>query len=716
MRALLSALILALLFIQLGSSPALQAQVGTPRFVSQSAVGVINSKYPALAGGGAAVHLAANGDRADALYGSRAADADRFGTLERVGLAEDQPDYSTASVAVAPDGAVVYSWVNQPQSTIFLRVKTAQGWGPTRTVRRGENFAVHPTVAVASDGAITVVWRNPDRPYRYTRSLDGGTTWSGTTTLSASAGVTVPALAAGPNGQLAVAYTGGERNKLQVYVATWNGRTFDPPTRLSSFGSDYADPSASYTPDGRLFVAWRGITANGTASGVFFAERQANGAFPVARLIGGAVEGRVSLIADAASNLHVLWLASASGSFQLWYANKPAAGSWSSPVAAPGAGGVPFNAFAAVAATPQGAVFAHAVSEVFLGTTVSLRSYRFASGLTLASAPSARPVLAQDAPRARDATLSLSLADLAGSPSEVRYRWDAAPTDSDPWLPISTTSSVPAPPLQAACVPHALFTQVRGATGMQTTALSDTIVLDTGMQVTVRSAHAHAAPGYTNAPLLEALIEDAGECSGLATASTGEVAQPAAVTTLPYLLTAPLPDAEGRYERAVTLADQLGNSSVITVGVTYDRTPPTATYPLTLTVVPDADATIFQTVQLRGASYADDSSPEALPWAVAVVVSRAPITLAGEPVVWTILPLDPALVERSLASGAPTTSADASINLAELLPRDQRSPGVYHYALALVDRAGNRTEALASGSLSLDAVTYPTISLPLLRR
>ena len=150
-----------------------------------------------------------------------------------------------------------------------------------------------------------------------------------------------------------------------------------------------------------------------------------------------------------------------------------------------------------------------------------------------------------------------------------------------------------------------------------------------GMQVTVRSAHAHAAPGYTNVPLLEALIEDAGECSGLATASTGEVAQPAAVTTLPYLLTAPLPDAEGRYERAVTLADQLGNSSVITVGVTYDRTPPTATYPLTLTVVPDADATIFQTVQLRGASYADDSSPEALPWAVAVVVSRAPITLAA---------------------------------------------------------------------------------------
>jgi len=378
---------------------------------------------------------------------------------------------------------------------------------------------------------------------------------------------------------------------------------------------------------------------------------------------------------------------------------------------------VPFNAFAAVAATPQGAVFAHAVSEVFLGTTVSLRSYRFASGLTLASAPSARPVLAQDAPRARDTTLRLSLADLAGSPSEVRYRWDAAPTDSDPWLPISTTSSVPAPPLQAACVPHALFTQVRGATGMQTTALSDTIVLDTGMQVTVRSAHAHAAPGYTNVPLLEALIEDAGECSGLATASSGETAaQPAAIAALPYLLAITLPDAEGRHERAVSLSDQLGNTSVVSVRVVYDRTPPTASYPVTPTILADPQASIFQTIQLHEARYADANEPKALPWAVAVAVQRHPIDPAAAPRTWVILPLDPALVARSLIGEASTISADVAINLTALLPPDQLTPGAYFYTVALVDRAGNPSTTGATGTFTLDTVTYATISLPLLRR
>jgi len=527
----------------------------------------------------------------------------------------------------------------------------------------------------------------------------------------------VPSLVAGPGGALAVAYTGGERNKLQVYVATWNGRTFDPPTRLSSFSSDYADPSVSYTPAGRIFVAWRGIASSGMASGIFFAERQANGSFPVARLIGGAVEGRVSIVADAASNLHVLWMASASGSFQLWYATKPATGAWTPPVAAPSAGGTPFNGFAAVAADAQGAVFAHAVSEVFLGTTVSLRGYRFASGLTLVGGPTARPVLAQDAPISRAASLALTFADVTGAPTEVRYRWDAAPTDADPWLPFAESLSVPAPAATTSCAPHALHTQVRGPSGVQAQAQRDTITLDTGVQVTVRSSRANAAPGYTNVPLLEALIEDAGECSGLATASSGEtVAQPAALAALPSLLAITLPDAEGRHERAISLSDQLGNTSVVRVRVVYDRTPPTASYPVTPTILADPQASIFQTIQLHEARYADANEPEALPWAVAVAVQRQPIDPAAAPRTWAILPLDPALVARSLVGEASTISADVALNLTALLPRAQLTPGAYFYTVALVDRAGNPATTGATGTFTLDTVTYPTISLPLLRR
>ena len=152
------------------------------------------------------------------------------------------------------------------------------------------------------------------------------------------------------------------------------------------------------------------------------------------------------------------------------------------------------------------------------------------------------------------------------------------------------------------------------------------------------------------------------------------------------------------------------------VSVVYDRTPPTASYPVTPTILADPQASIFQTIQLHEARYADANEPEALPWAVAVAVQRQPIDPAAAPRTWAILPLDPALVARSLIGEASTISADVAINLTALLPPDQLTPGAYFYTVALVDRAGNPATTGATGTFTLDTVTYPTISLPLLRR
>lgn len=713
MRRLIAALLLLAALAPLACVYPSLAQGLAPAFLSQGPLGASSTKFPALAAAAGAVHLAANRDRADAIYAARAAGADGFTPFERVGPAEGQPDYSTASVAVAPDGRVVYAWVNQPARTISLRVRSAQGWGATSVVVSGEPFPVHPAVAVTSDGAIVVVWRNPDRPFRARRSLDGGATWGPIQSLSTGAGVNAPDLAAGPAGQLAVAFTQGEADRLQVYVSTWVGGSFAAPGRVTALSGDYADPSVSYAPDGRLYVAWRGVAEGGGAAGVFFAERQADGSYPVARLIGGKVAGRVSIEADAARNLHVLWTAAAGGSYQVWYATKPAAGGWQGPIAAPVASGIPFNASMAVAADASGAVFAHAVSERFAGARVSLHGYRFASGLAATLAPAARPVIEQDAARTRAASVAVRFFDIAGSPTELRYRWGAPPTDADPWQPFAETLIVSAPPAPAGCVPLALFTQVRSGGGVGPVA-SDTITQDAGVQVAVASHDPDAAPGYTNLPALAALIADAGECSGLASArAVAEGAQPAPVPALPYLLTLGLPDQEGRHERAIELADRLGNTAILTASVVYDRTPPVAAFPRAPAISVSPRATVLQTIEIRGATYSDGTGPGDLPWAVALRVGRGSAPQADRP--WVVLPLGDQ-VERVVSERGPVVNADLAVNLTELLPAGELSPGAYTYAIALVDRAGNRADAQATATVTLDRVSFPPLSLPLLKR
>lgn len=699
-----------------GAAASTGAQPAAPAFELQGPVaGATSSKYPHIAVAGPGVYLAANTGRADAALWSKGDTDAAFGAAAALGPAEGQPDYSTASVAVGPGGALAYAWVNQPARTVFLRTRQPGGqWGPALTVASGQAFPVHPEVAVGGDGALVVVWRNPDRPFVYRRSADGGHTWGGIAPLAERAGVGAASLAVGPGGSVAAAYTAGEADRLQVYLARWSGAALRV-ARLTRLGGDYADPSLAYAPDGRLYVAWRGVAQSGGAAGVFFAEGQPDGSFPPARLVAGRVAGRVSLSADGAGNLHLLWTAAAGDGYQLWYAARPAGGAWTQPVAAPAAGGTIFNAYGAGAIGTGGAAYAHAASEVFYGTSVGLRHYRFRAGLTGAAAVGARPVLEGGAARSRGGELALGFADVVGAPSEVRLRWGAAPTDADPWRPYAATVRVPAPALAdpGRCADLALFAQVRsgGAYGQP---LSDTITLDVAVQARAVPYHPGAAPGYTDEPALDVVVEDEGECSGLATAREWPDGAPAAALGggAPQLTLA-LPDEEGRHERAVELADGLGNTRVVTVGVVYDRTDPTGAYAEPLAVVPDPRATVLQTLVLTGAAYGDGGAGAELPWAAAVAVARGPVD-PGEPGLrWALVPLAPGRVARA-AGGAPGAplAAEVAVNLAELLPRAQLTPGAYHYALALVDPAGNRTAAVATGRVDLAEVTFPAVYLP----
>lgn len=709
MRCQLLSIVLALSALCLiPPAPLTRAQVAAPAFAGQGQIGGVSEvKFPRVATTPSQVHVAANINRATASLWSKAATAPDFGAPTTLGVAEGQPDYSTASLAVGPDGAIVVAWVNQPQRTIFMRRRPAgQDWGAPVVVADRQPFPVFPTVIVGADGAITVAWRNPDRPFVFRRSTTDGAGWGPITNLSERAGLNQAALAAGPDGALAAAYTQAFGDRLQVVAAIWNGASFTPQ-RVTDLNGDYADPSLSYAPDGRLYVAWRGVAESGGASGVFYAEQQPDGTWPPARLIGGKVAGVVSIAADQAGNLHMLWTAGVRDTYQLWYAVKPAAGPWSSPVAAPDAGGLIFNAALAVAPGADGQIYAHAVSEAFAGRGIALRFYRFSAGLPIA--PSARPVLEGDAPRSQATHLDLSFSDVQGGPAEVRVRWGAPPTGAEPWRPFGPMI-IPAPDVGDRCASHTLYTQVRGSGGVQQAASHDAIVLDRAVQAQIAPAATTGAPGYTSTGTAAWQIADIGECSGFGPVRLSGSAP--ALTGPPEPIAFDLPAAEGAYERTITVSDRLGNTATVTATFVHDRTPPAVSAAGALSVSADPAASVVQTLTLAGAVYRDAGSP--LPWAVAVLASRAPISaLPQTNPPWRIIPLRPGDLTSAATPAGYTIRTQVEVSLAALV--ENPTPGTYHYALALVDRAGNLAATAAIGRITLDTITLVQRHLPLVR-
>lgn len=708
----LCALLLIGLAPSIGGRPA-QAQAGAApvvRFDQQLALpGSVETKLPQVALSAGAAHMAGNTGRLDASYWSRPAEAGSIAAPLRIGPALEQPDYSTASIAAGRDGRLYYAWINQPDRAIFLRVRGLDGaWGPTLTVQRGSPFPVAVQVGAAADGSIFVLWRDPDRPFTYRRSTDGGARWSAAQPVSTGAGFNAPSIAAGTGGGVAVAYTQGEGDRLQVYVGLWDGAGFREQ-RVSALSGDFADPSVAIRPDGRILVAWRGIADRGPGSGVYLAEGRADGAWESRQIVAGLTLGRVSVSLDEGGGAHLTWIGMAAGVSQLWHAYRPLGGAWSAPAAAPSVGGAIFNAHGAAGRSAAGTLYAHAVSEIFFGSRVSGRAYRFVVG---GSPTSARPVLEGGATHTRNTTLSLALIDQAGEPREVRYRWGGPPTASDPWHPIAAPLSVAAPAGAGVsrCEGLTLYTQVRGAGGVQEQAASVGITIDRAVQVALTPADTSGAPGYTAGPLVALALDRGDECGALAFRADAD-GPFANLSAAQRALAVTIPDVEGRHEIAVELADSLGNRRWYRPAVVLDRTPPRVGGAPALTISADPEATVLHRLTLSGVRYEDAASGR--PWAAAVNVSRAQIPSDTALIDWQVTPLDPAQISAG-ADGGLTIRLDQSI--ARRFTGDQLTPGRYHYMVRLIDPAGNRSAEVIEGVIELEAISYVQVYMPLLRR
>ena len=175
------------------------------------------------------------------------------------------------AIAIGPDGTTTIAWRLAPSEDDFVVQATTRvpghGWSPVQSISlQGVDEYVagqtNPEVrlAAATDGTVTAVWpqwiTDHFEVQSATRSAAGA--WSAPETLDDREwGDRSPEVAAGPNGQVAVAWgisSASTNNGVFVRVRQGSG-AWAPRKRL---GDEYwgGRPDLAYTPDGTLGVVW----------------------------------------------------------------------------------------------------------------------------------------------------------------------------------------------------------------------------------------------------------------------------------------------------------------------------------------------------------------------------------------------------------------------------------------------------------------------------
>ena len=234
-------------------------------------------------------------------------------------------DQQQPALAVAPDGAIHIAWADERfgHSDIFYANSTDGGATWSTNVRVNDDATVadqnSPALAVDEQGHVYIAWedsRNSDYDIYYTRSIDGGMTFSANQRVNDDAGQGDqfdPAIAVGPDGTLHLAWQDG-RNTIgyDIYYdrSTDGGATFSTNVQVNDETlGDQVDPAIGVDSTGGVHVAWAD-NRDGLYQ-IYYANSSDGGAsFTASLLIGyGGVGNNITpaLVTAGSNQVHVTW-------------------------------------------------------------------------------------------------------------------------------------------------------------------------------------------------------------------------------------------------------------------------------------------------------------------------------------------------------------------------------------------------------------------------
>ncbi len=496
---------------------------------------------------------------------------------------------------------------------VLYRVKPKGGsWSSSRPV--ASSSSPNPVrIAVGSNNLIWITWRDANGDSVYYRRSSNGINWTngsdGGVVYSESGNMFSPDIAVGPDNVPHVVWyirTSGSHTG-DIRIGDWNGSGFTTSsvtTDGSSAGKYDADPSISVDQQNTLHVVWRKqLKADGTSWAITYARRvsgQGWTSFTPIAITNADAQYAPSIGTDEVSNVYVVYSNPiGSKNRQIVFYGKSSSGSWEGPVPLPNVRWDSRNSITGKAGIAHIAYQTELVSDQ---AEVQYARISFAATPTL----SAQPVIEGGKSATKSDPVSVSFTSVQGSPKEVRWRWNAAPTDalndSGGWKTYTSNSpiSIPLPSHSTpnVCEPLTLYTQVKDGSTIEATAKSAKITSDQVIEANVEVLNPHLAglpltfasaadntttsasdgdPGYTREQYAFLRITDAGDCSGLTnfSVSTGNPSPPPAFTNGSYMGTVPIPQTNvhnggGTATISVAINDSIANLNNFSRDIIYD--------------------------------------------------------------------------------------------------------------------------------------------------
>lgn len=635
---------------------------------------------------------------------------------------------------------------------VYYQYKPAGG-GWQGAVKVASDDHPNPSrIAVAPNGRIWVVWRETNG-YRisFKYSDTHGASWTGgsvdgvvTKYRANMIGINI---AVGTDSIPHVVWfvINTDSQKGDIFVADWNGASFQVGKITTNNNKLFdQDPSIAIDKDNVQHVVFRRKLSDSPEQwAVFYASRKPGAGWenyaPI-EIMNGDMKYAPGLGLDDVGSIYAGYSKPITNNERriILLSRMPNQNFWASQTISSGRR----DYRPVIVGTAQGELKAHiAYQQGLIGTNdqeeIIYTRYSFGAA---PQAINADPVISPGT--INTASVNVSFANVAGDPTQVRWRWGSAPTDassdSSGWQTFSNPMSISLPANATSCIPLTLYAQVRNSTTTDTSISSATVTYDAAVQASASVANPHSTrqlatytqgaqsgdSAFTRESYINVSIADANDCSGLKSFSIGSKQEtwPKGVASTARTVLVD-PSQIGQQSIPISITDVLGNSASYTLTYYYDPRSPNdsknagapqySAGKLTL----DGGNTLIQHLTFSDTDVADPIFQEATGrpfWGIWATVSKTRYTEdeindQSSTLQWAAIPIPQAganfNADLSLATGQNTSDLSGYA-------------GKYYVYIKFLDGAGNpSTKTLISEPITLQAgYQLPTVFIPLASR
>jgi PKD domain len=254
-----------------------------------------------------------------------------------VQLSDPEAGAQAPRVAIDAHGDAVAVWdrVLGATAQVESSTKPAGGsWQPEVSLSDATSSAGSPDVAVAPNGAASVVWVNDDGPGVVTQATSrpaGATTWGPPVDLSNPGSGGIGQVTTTPQGEVIAVWPSGADSAVQGAVRSPAG-VWGSPTDISASGEAVEDVAIGVDPAGTVTAVWDRSDTSDTI--VQAATRPAGGAWQAVDDLSAAGENATApqVAADGLGGWVAVWQRSNGANTIVQAARRPVGGSWQAPV------------------------------------------------------------------------------------------------------------------------------------------------------------------------------------------------------------------------------------------------------------------------------------------------------------------------------------------------------------------------------------------------